>query len=255
MALYEGTKEHAYQLTLCVLTSLYSDLIKLVHFDGELLHIFMHAKFRGNEKAIISRIFDARVWQPDAILHDILSTEQAFFSIRERRDNDVVESSYRGLKSYEGPVDYTEIREQLIAADVTDLTSCALVYTVDSIEETVYHDHNDVADIQARFIGGAGERLLDTWVMAKDMRVDKLLMKQAVLAAERYFKRANIATPRHKLKPTTQQKLDKSRIEARGANKVVKADKAAKRAARKAAAKAGDEHGQEAVQGSDKESQ
>lgn len=228
IALYEGTKEHAYQMSLCVITAIYSEYIKLVHFDGELLHIFMHAKYRQNHLVQLRRIFDARIWLPDAVLHDIISTEQASFSIRERRGNDAVETTFVGLESYEGPVDYTDIKDQLIAANITDLTTCCLVYTVKELQESVYHD-SSIYSLESRIIGSK-ETLLDTFMFAQELRQNPIKLKATVAVAERFFARTKFkVTP---VISSTQQKLDAARVEARGAAKMIKADKAKRKAAK-----------------------
>lgn len=225
IALFEGTKEHAYQMSLCVITAIYSEYIKLVHFDGELLHIFMHGRMKQNHVVQLKRIFDSKMWLPDKVMNDILATEQARFSIRERRGNDAVETTFLGLESYEGPVDYTDIKDQLVAADITDLTTVCLVYTVKELEESVYHDTSMFA-LESRIVGGT-EKLIDTFMFAQELRKDPIKLKATVAVAERFFQRTKYkATP----KLTTQMKLDEARKEAKLAAKPFKTLKKMKEA-------------------------
>lgn len=209
LALYEGTKTYAYQMTLCVITSIFNDAIKLVHFDGELLHIFMKHRLPQNHIDLLKRLFDSQMWLPDKVLNDILSGEQALFSVREQVGDDVLETTYTGLVSYEGPTDYTEIKDQLIAADALDnKTTVALVYEVGGLRETPYENAR-YDNLTSRFIGGS-ERLIDTLMFARELQKDPIKRKATVTAAERYFKESKFKVVP---KQTTQMKLDAARAE------------------------------------------
>lgn len=227
LALYEGTKVYAYQMSLCVITAMYNDIIKLVHFDGELLHIFMKNRLPQNHVVQLKRLFDSKMWLPDKVMNDILAGEQAFFSIREQNGDDVLETTFVDLKSYEGPVDYTDIKDQLIAADITDLTTCCLVYEVGGLIETPYENAR-YDKLESRFIGGS-ERLVDTLMFARELQKDAIKRKATVAVAERYFRETKFkVTP----KLTTQQKLDAARIEAKAASVPFKTLKKMKKAAK-----------------------
>lgn len=230
LALYEGTKVYAYQMTLCVITSIFNEAIKLVHFDGELLHIFMKNKLPPNHIMLLKRLFDSKMWLPDKVLHDILGGEQALFSVREQVGDDVMETTYVGLTSYEGPTDYTEIKDLLIASDVLDNHSTvALVYEVGGLRETPYENAR-YDNLTSRFIGGT-ERLIDTLMFARELQKDPLKRKAVTAEAERYF-----AATKFKVVPkqTTQMKLDDARKEAKEAAKPFKTLKKMKKAAKAA---------------------
>lgn len=227
LALYEGTKTYAYQMTLCVITSIFNEAIKLVHFDGELLHIFMKNKLPPNHIMVLKRLFDSKMWLPDKVLHDILGGEQALFSVREQVGDDVLETTYVGLTSYEGPTDYTEIKDLLIAADITDRSTCALVYEVGGLRETPYENAR-YDNLTSRFIGGT-ERLIDTLMFARELQKDPIKRKAVTTEAERYF-----AASKFKVVPkqTTQMKLDDARKEAKEAKQPFKTLKKMKQAAK-----------------------
>lgn len=228
LALYEGTKVFAYQMSLCVITAMFNDIIKLVHFDDNgLLHIFMKNRLPQNHVVQLKRLFDSKMWLPDKVLNDILGGEQAYFSIREQNGNDVLETTFVDLKAYEGPVDYTDIKDQLIAADITDLSTCALVYEVGGLIETPYENAR-YDKLESRFIGGT-ERLVDTLMFARELQADAIKRKATIAIAERYFKATKWKAP---VKPNTQQKLDAARTEAKEAAVPFKTLKKMKKAAK-----------------------
>lgn len=228
-AIYEGTKVHAYQMTLSAMTSIFNSYIKLVHFDGELLHIFMRKEFSIGHRMELQRFFDARVWIPDAVLFDMLSTGQARFATRERDGDDVVETVYRGLATYEGPTDYTDVRESLIAADITDLSTCCIVMTVEELEETRYEGASIYDHIVTKFVGGT-IREIDTWVFAQEITQDTRLRKQCIGIAERYFASTKSSNTRKKFNgiPPENTKIEVNAQHLESAQAAVKAKPKAK---------------------------
>lgn len=215
-AIYEGTRVHGYQMTLCALTSIFQEMVKLVYFDGKLLHIFMKDKLPQNHIIQIKRLFDARSMLPDQIMHDILENAQALFTTREQVVTewwtDTVETTYIGLKSYEGPTDYTDIQHLLIENDILERKgNVALVYEVEDLRETVY-ENTSYDNIRTKFIGGT-ETLVDTLMFARELQTDPIKRKAVVAIAERTF--ANRSKPAAQKPKSAKQKVDAARRECK----------------------------------------
>ena len=191
----EGTNERAYLHSVMALTAIFNRYIKLVHFDGKLLHIFLDGKFKAGDLQQVKRIFNTRFYLPDAVLHDILRDKQATFSTREQGTDEesgepeVLETSFMGLTSWEGEVDYTEIREQMLSVGIVDLSTTCLVYEVEELHETRYAGTLD-ADLETPLMDANGTvTTIDTLKQARILSGNPFLLRAAVGKAEAYFKR------------------------------------------------------------------
>ena len=191
--LIDGTNERAYLNSTMALTAIYNRYIKLVHFDGKLLHIFMDGKFSPPDRALVRRIFETMTYFPDAVLHDILRDKQATFSTREQAtcaetgEPEVIETSFFGLTPWEGPVDYTEIHPQMLSAGIVDLSTCCLVYEVEEIAETRYAGTLD-AELETPLMAANGEvTTIDTLKRARLLTGNQLLLQATVKKAESFF--------------------------------------------------------------------
>lgn len=208
-AIYEGTRVHGYQMSLCVITSIFNEAIKLVHFDGTLLHIFMKDRLPQNHVLLLKRLFESKMYLPDKVMNDILANNQALFTTREQDGSNVVETSYMGLTSYEGPTDYTDIKDQLIANDIFERAgNVALVYNVDSLRETVYENAR-YDEIGILFIGGT-ERVIDTLMFSRELQKDPIKRKATVAIAERSY-RENVLRPKTSARTSPTQVAVESR--------------------------------------------
>jgi len=194
--LYEFSREHMYALTVIAFTAIFNRYIKLVHED-EQLHIFMKSKFNTNDLLLLRRIFESKRYDPDSVLHDMLSTKQATLSIREQSGNDVVETRYLELKSYEGPVDYTELRPVLEAQGITNTKDyVSLVYDVVSVDEHVYTDAK-INEIYLPIAGSQGMTYLDPVTYSAELGADLGKLRSLIGDAERHFRKTKYkATPR-----------------------------------------------------------
>jgi hypothetical protein len=214
-AIYEGTRVHGYQMTLCVITSIFNEAIKLVYFDGKLLHIFMKDRLPQNHTVQLKRLFDARSLLPDHILHDILANSQALFTTREQIQTkwwtDTVETTYVGLRSYEGATDYSDIKDLLIENDILGREgNVALVYEVEELREVVF-ENTDYDNVRTKFIGGT-ETLVDTLMFARQLQTDPIKRKAVVAIAERTFASRSKTSKKPK---STKQKVDEARRECK----------------------------------------
>lgn len=228
-AIYEGTRVHGYQMSLCVITSIFNEAIKLVHFDGTLLHIFMKDRLPQNHVMLLRRLFEAKMYLPDKVMNDILANNQALFTTREQDGTSVIETSYMGLTSYEGMTDYSDIQDQLIENGILERAgNVALVYNVEGLRENVYENAR-YDEIGIKFIGGK-EEVIDTLMFSRSLQTDPLKRKAVVAIAERSF-RENVLKNTAR---TTKQKLDAARKEAKEAKKPFKTLKKMKQAAKSA---------------------
>lgn len=191
----EGTNERAYLHSLTALTAIYCRYIKLVHFDGKLLHIFMDNKFSKTDGLQMRRIFTqaSGIYLPDTCMHDILRSKQALFTTREVTEYEgeagVLESKYLGLKSWEGPVDYTEIRSDLVAVGIVDLSTTCLVYEVEDVEESIYV--GSIFDpLETLIMANNGKvDLVDTMVLARQMSRNPFMLNNVIGKVEAYAKK------------------------------------------------------------------
>lgn len=195
VSIYENTNAHAYMNAVMVFTAVFSRHIKLVHFENNLLHIFLDGAFSFNDGAAIRRLFETTPgqYQPDRVLHDVLISKQAMFNLRTTRDVDgeerVVELSFADLKVWEGEVDYRHMRQTLIDNDIVDLTTKALVYEVQNLHESVYEQGAQIDNLETPIIGSK-DYTIDTLVHASKLAADPLLLRQTVRRAEEWFKKS-----------------------------------------------------------------
>lgn len=201
VVIFEGTNERAYLHSVIALTAIFNRYIKLVHFDGKLLHIFLDNKFKQVDLQQVRRIFESRMYLPDAVLNDILREKQATFSTREQTTceetgaPEVLETSFMGLTSWEGPVDYTEIRTQLESVGIVDLTTCCLVYEVEELHETRYAGTLDL-DLETPLRDQSGNiTTIDSLKRARALTGNPLLLRATIDKAVAYYQRSKYKAP------------------------------------------------------------
>lgn len=193
----EGTNERAYLHSVTAMTAIFNNYVKLVHFDGTLLHIFIAQKFRAPDLQMIRRLFGTRLYLPDAVLHDILRDNQATFTTREATTDpesgepEVLETAFKYLRSWEGEVDYDDIRPMLVQRNITEENTCCIVCEVAELQETRYAGTLD-DDLETPIMDLAGNiTTIDTMKVARSLTANPFALRTAVGKAEAYYKRSN----------------------------------------------------------------
>lgn len=188
----EGTLEYAYLHTLSALTSVMRKYVELVNVDDSTVTIYVRNRFSAGDFRTVSRLFDTRMYTPDAVLNDLLYTSQAVLSIRSAgvcsAGPELIETQFTKLERVDTPVDCSDLKYALSDNAVSKLNSSVLVYHLREIRESVYDGHY-MDRLPVTLVGKTGISRIDSLHMSIEMERKPFMLNSAITKAETYFKR------------------------------------------------------------------
>lgn len=185
--LFEGSHYHMYRSTLAIMTSVFTDVIRMVHFDGDLLHVFLDKTFPKGKLKLLCRIFESTSYLPDTVLSDILKTGQAVLSQHQQIGADLHVIQFHELEPYEGPVDISYLQETMEKSNIDWTNLCSVVMRVGRVDTHVYHDAQAVLTPVVDQKGEVDN--VDFFHMARRCHRDVLFVSHTIAKIERYFRK------------------------------------------------------------------
>lgn len=183
--LFADSRGHVYSKALALVSSVFRGAIKMVHYDGELLHIFLNKEFTRPQLTVLRRVFDSKSYLPDTCLNDILTDAQAIFSLREQVGTDLHQTNFTTVTSYEGPVDVSYLHPVMAERGLDPKTTVAVVLNVVELNTVVYHDSTTV---DTYIVPASGDPVcVDFFDVASRMHRDPLYTSRELVKIERHF--------------------------------------------------------------------